>query len=190
MALALFVACGDNSSPAVTTASARATPEESATASTAPPNASVQPVAAPTPRDSKPSPSDTTLIRNLWIGWSEAWEEGPAGGADYLKENNYPPYQKDSDYCRRLDEDRGVQRKVFAYDDDTIKRDQAWTIPEGSQKGRHPSGRIYSMHIRQLVTSEDGNRSVTGVSHITIDDGKAYVFQDCRYFFDRDSANR
>jgi hypothetical protein len=129
------------------------------------------------------------LIRDLWLGWSEAWEDGPAAGAEYLKTNNYPPYQKDSDLCRRFDEDRDVQQKVFAYDDDSIKRDDGWTIPEGTQKGRKPTGRIYSMTVRQVVTAEGGNRSVTGTAHVSVDGGKAYLFQDCRYFFERGPAN-
>ncbi len=190
VALAVLVvaaACGQDPSLVDGTARPRASAEGSATASTGGPAAAA---ASGSPSSSPAALSDRSLIRSLWIGWSEAWEEGPGGGADYLEENNYPPYQKDSDLCRRLDEDRGVQRKVFAYDDDTIKRDDGWTIPEGSQKGRHPAGRIYSMDIRQLVTSDDGNQSVHGVSHISIDGGKAFLFQDCRYFFEKDSANR
>ncbi len=71
------------------------------------------------------------------MGFSEAWKDGPAGAERFLEENNYAPYQKDSDRCRKSDEARGVQSKEFAFDDDTIKLEEDWTIPEGSLKGQN-----------------------------------------------------
>jgi hypothetical protein len=179
---ALLVGCSQESPPrsSITpTRSDAAGPSGTATTKTDPP--SVSPAAAtptPTPRATAP-PSDKNLIRDIWANFTKAWSDGPAGAEKFLETNNYPPYQKDSDLCRRSDEQRGVTEKVFTLDEKTVGLDRGWVIPEGSLKGRKPAGRVYAMKVSQLVTTKDGSAAVSGETHVSIDDGKAYLFLDC-----------
>jgi len=183
-AMLLFGACGGDASPTASTPDgspgASPTSRSPGVATTAgATNDDTDDPIDPAARATDRPLSDNALIRGLWLGFSEAWEDGPPGAERFLEENNYAPYQKDSDLCRKSDEDRGVQRKEFAYDDDTIKREENWSIPEGSLKGQKPQGRVYSMKIQQRVVTDEGRASVTGKSHVLIDDGKAYLFLDC-----------
>jgi hypothetical protein len=127
------------------------------------------------------APSDLKLFRDVWTNYTKAWVDGPAAAEDFLTANNYPPYQKDSEACTRFEQRVGVKKKAYTLDEKSARRDPSWRIPEGSQKGRKPSGRVYSMTITERLETSDGNAVRTNTTHVTIDDGRAYIFVDCAY---------
>lgn len=123
--------------------------------------------------------NDMPTIRAVWRANSDAWGDGGNAGQSsvdrWITANNYPGV--DANYARC---DRSLPAgytEEYVLDQSSVQRDDGWVMTFGPLKGQLPKGRIYIMKV--TTSYSDGSPERLDEVHVSILDGKPYVFYRC-----------
>jgi hypothetical protein len=115
---------------------------------------------------------DLPAIKQVWRDESDSWSNGgPDGALSYLSfadAHNYPGVAP-----------QGVAAysEEYVLDAASVDHDDHWIMDFGSLKGQTPSGRTYIMKLTTSYTN--GSPEQLDEVHVTILNGKPYMFQGC-----------
>jgi hypothetical protein len=125
--------------------------------------------------------SDVELIVALWRGFSDSWFENLDAAYEYTAAHNYPDEGcTASDYEDLEGYSDGTRQEVIVLQE-TIERDDGWTVSGGNMSGQTPDGPIYIFQaLFSFVDPGFAPQESRAEVHTAIKDGEAFFFITCR----------
>jgi hypothetical protein len=131
------------------------------------------------PTDATLLANDMPLIKAVWRDNSDAWGDGGNTGQAsvdaWITAHNYPGV--DPNYARCDRTLPTAYSEEYVLDQSSVQRNDGWVMTFGPLKGQVPKGRIYIMKI--TTSYSDGSPQQLDEVHVSILDGKPYVFYHC-----------
>ncbi len=105
----------------------------------------------------------------------QRWAAGQASVDTWIAANNHPGV--DPNYSRRGTSLPSGYTEEYVLDQPSVQRDDGWVMNFGALRGQVPKARVY---ITKVTTSfSNGSPEQLDEVHVSILDGKAYVFYYC-----------
>ena len=124
---------------------------------------------------------DVVLIRDLWAGFSQAWQDGREVGYAFIAAHNHPALEcSEPDFDAYRDVLPPSMRWEVTLDEGSLQLDSSWRIRDSASRSVTPDGRIYRHNSTNTYSGDFPTETTASESHSGILKGAAVFFFPCR----------